>query len=125
MSDYEKPIFRKPVSQASPVPAREARAEALKFDDQKPDLSLVPAKAKYGIAKAMMYGAKKYGRNNYIKGMDWSRMIAAAERHLTEFNDGEDFDKESGLNHLYHAAACLAILIEFYESGVGNDDRIK
>lgn len=97
----------------------------LKFDGDKADLSLLPKSAKEGISKAFMYGAKKYGRYNYLKGMDWTRLIAAADRHMSAFNDGEDCDDESKLNHLYHAGACVMMLIEFYEKELGNDNRYK
>jgi hypothetical protein len=44
---------------------------------------------------------------------------------LSAFNDGQDKDDESGLNHLYHAGACIAMLIEYYEKNLGNDNRYK
>ena len=62
----------------------------IKYDKNKADLSLLPKSAKYGIAKAFMYGAEKYGRYNYLEGMDWSRLIAAPDR-----------DWETNLNQLY------------------------
>jgi hypothetical protein len=72
-----------------------------------------------------MYGAKKYGRYNYLNGMEWTRLIAALDRHVSAFNDGENCDQESGLNHLYHAGACVMMLIEFYEKNLGTDNRYK
>ena len=36
---------------------------------------------------------------------------------------GEDDDKESGLNHLAHATANLAMLIDLQMLGKGKDDR--
>lgn len=98
---------------------------AVKSDHSKPDMSLIPRAAKVGIALAMMDGEKKYGRYNYLEGMDWSRLIGAADRHLSAFNDGEDDASDSKLNHLYHAAANLCMLIEYHEKGIGNDNRNK
>ena len=98
---------------------------AVKSDQSKPDMSLIPRAAKVGIALAMMDGEKKYGRYNYLEGMDWSRLIGAADRHLSAFNDGENDASDSNLNHLYHAAANLCMLIEYYEKGIGNDNRNK
>lgn len=97
----------------------------VKFDKDKVDLALLPRKAKEGIARAFMDGERKYGRYNYRNGMKWSRLLAAADRHLTAFNDGEDDASDSKLNHLYHAGANIMMLIEYYEYGLGEDDRRK
>ena len=97
----------------------------VKNDNSKPDLALIPKSAKEGIARAFMDGEKKYGRYNYLKGMDWSRLLSAADRHLSAFNDGEDCAEDSTLNHLYHAGANICMLIEYYEKGLGNDNRFK
>lgn len=101
------------------------KAEGTKFDAGKPDLSLLPRKAKEGIALAFMDGEKKYGRYNYRSGMNWTRILSAADRHLTAFADGEDDAPDSKLNHLYHAGANIMMLIEYYEYGLGEDDRRK
>lgn len=97
----------------------------IKHDQGKPDLSLLPAYAKEGIARAFMDGEQKYGRYNYLKGMQWTRLLAAADRHLTAFNRGEDAAEDSKLNHLYHAGACIMILIEYYHRNLGEDNRFK
>lgn len=44
-------------------------------------------------------------------------------RHLWAWWSLEDRDPESGLNHLDHAAACLAMLIETRRRYTGKDDR--
>lgn len=98
-------------------------AEGVKYDNGKPKLSMVSYESIAGEAKAMTYGASKYTKNNYKNGMDWSRLIDAAMRHLCAFNDGETFDPESGLNHLYHCKANLGMLIYYYERKLGKDDR--
>lgn len=97
----------------------------VKHDQEKPDLALLPKEALDGIARAFMVGEKKYGRYNYLKGMEWTRLISALMRHVTAFNSGEDFDKESGLNHIYHAGACVMMLIAYYENNLGKDNRYK
>jgi hypothetical protein len=97
--------------------------EGVKNDQGKVPLSILSAESLMAEARAFEYGAKKYARNNYKKGMDWSRIIDAAMRHIVAFNNREDFDDESKLNHLWHAKACLAMLIYYYENKVGVDDR--
>lgn len=97
----------------------------IKHDNGKPDLSLLPPYAKERIALAFMDGERKYGRYNYLKGMEWSRLLAAIDRHLTAFTRGENCAADSGLNHLWHAGAGIMMLIEYFERNIGNDNRYK
>lgn len=95
----------------------------VKFDEGKVQLSILSKESLEAEARVFEYGAKKYSKNNYKLGMDWSRLLDAALRHIINFNNKEDFDQESNLNHLWHAKACLAMLIYYYENKVGKDDR--
>lgn len=97
--------------------------KGVKHDQGKPRLSLLSKESLIAEARAFEYGAIKYDKNNYKKGMEWSRVLDAALRHITAFNAKQDMDTESGLNHLWHAKACLAMLIYYYENKVGTDDR--
>jgi hypothetical protein len=97
--------------------------EALKFDNNKPGMDLLPVEAKKAIAEVFDFGAKKYARHNWRAGFDYSRLIAACERHLDAFNDGEDNDPESGKSHLAHAGCCLMMLLESVIKGYGTDNR--
>lgn len=96
---------------------------AHKKDEGKPPLSLIPRVALDAEAKVFGFGAKKYGRHNFKAGMDWSRVIDASLRHITAFADGEDLDPESGLSHIAHARASLAMLMYYVETKAGKDDR--
>lgn len=102
-----------------------SKQEGIKHDNGKADLSLLPYSGLIGVSKALMDGEKKYGRYNYLNGMDWHRLIGAALRHIHQFNNGEDCADDSGLNHLYHAGANILMLIEYYERQIGNDTRYK
>ena len=104
-----------------------APIEAIKKDEDKPRMDLLPPKALEGIAKIMTYGATKYANHNYKlgKGLDWNRPFAAALRHLNSWNDGEDNDKETGQSHLYHAGCCIMMLIDLVDSKIGKDTRFK
>ena len=97
----------------------------LKFDQEKPDLSLLPREFLDEVAKAMMHGEKKYGRYNYTNGLAWSRVIAACLRHVTAFAAGEDNDSESGVSHLGHAGACILMLVVYFKRSIGTDNREK
>lgn len=87
----------------------------LKHDTGKGDLSIVPEALDYAAARALTFGASKYGRNNYKGGIDYTRVLAAALRHLKSWNEREDNDPESDLSHLDHAIACMAMLA-YYET---------
>ena len=96
-----------------------------KNDSDKPDLSLVPRVAIEQIAKALMYGERKYNRHNYLKGFNSNRLIAATLRHVLAWQDGEDCDPESGLSHLAHALAGLSMLLDCQRVGTLTDGRFK
>lgn len=102
-----------------PVPQK----QGVKFDQNKPPVSLIPSNALIEESKILAYGAKKYDKHNWRKGMDWSRLIDATFRHLLAFSDGEDIDPESGLSHLAHARCSLGFLIEYQAKSLGTDDR--
>lgn len=104
---------------------RPAKLEAKKFDSGKPPLSLISRTALEEEAKVMSYGVGKYGTHNWRQGMDFSRLMDAALRHIYAFADGEDKDKETGLSHLAHARCCLAFLLEYEGKKIGKDDRFK
>lgn len=100
-------------------------AEALKYDGEKPRMELLPTAPMVEIAKVLTFGAKKYAAHNWRGGFDYSRLVGAAMRHLTAFNDGEDLDPESGLSHIAHLGCCTMFLLEQIEKGTGTDDRYK
>jgi len=55
-------------------------------------------------------GAEKYDDDNWRKGYSWRLSYGALKRHLRLFWTGENFDDESGLHHLAHAAwHCMAL----------------
>ena len=98
---------------------------AVKHDQDKLPLHLLSTEALNQTAAVLKFGAQKYAEHNWRKGFVWSRPLAAAMRHLTAFNDGEDRDPESGLSHLAHAACCIMFLLEFQKTHPHLDDRYK
>jgi len=97
----------------------------VKHDQGKPDLSLVPTIALELEARALMFGEGKYGRYNYTQGFEVSRLLAAALRHILAYRDNQDHDPESGIHHLGHARACLAMLLHCEQLGTLRDNRYK
>jgi hypothetical protein len=92
-------------------------AGGTKHDNGKPDLSLLPFKALEDVARVMMFGAKKYGRDNWKLGFDEQRLVSAALRHLGAHTEGVELDEESGQSHLAHAACNLLFLIWLKKNG--------
>lgn len=107
------------------MPNNNKEKEALKYDTGKPAFDLLPWSAIEEVAAVMTYGAGKYDRHNWRKGFEYSRLYAAAFRHLVASIEGTDDDPESGLDHLAHACCCILFLLEHKHEGYGNDDRIK
>jgi hypothetical protein len=101
------------------------QGNALKFDQHKLPLHLLSTEAMNQTAAVLAFGAEKYAAHNWRAGFTWSRPLAAAMRHITAFNDGEDKDPESGLSHLAHAACCIMFLLEFEKTHQHLDDRYK
>lgn len=97
----------------------------IKHDQGKAPISLIPVEAITGEAEVFAFGAQKYGRHNFRKGMDHSRVLDAALRHILAIVNGEDTDPESGKPHWAHARCCLAMYAFYQQRGVGNDDRFK
>lgn len=88
-------------------------------------LHLWPTTATALGSMALLDGECKYGRSNYRAiGARASIYYDAAMRHLSKWFEGEEVDTDSGLPHLAHALACLAILVDAQAAGKLNDDRM-
>lgn len=100
--------------------------KAVKHDNAKDRMEFIPALALRYVSKAFTHGAEKYGKFNYLKGMEWSRLIGAAHRHINATELRIDYDsgeKGSGLLHTAHAVASLMMLLEYQLREIGEDDR--
>jgi len=97
--------------------------EALRYNEGKNRLDLVPPILQEEVGKVMTFGAQKYEPYNWAKGMKWSKCIASAKRHLAAVERGEDFDPESGLLHLAHLGCNIAFLLYYMKHHPELDDR--
>lgn len=98
-------------------------ADAKKFDEGKTPWELLPMDALEEVAKVLQFGATKYDAYNWTKGMDHSRLVGAACRHLLrEWWCGRKTDEETGLSHLAHAACCILFLLAYELRGLGTED---
>lgn len=93
---------------------------------QKPaQFSYIPFDALAEVSKVYQYGAKKYARDNWKKGYNWSLNFDAMMRHMWAFWEGEDLDPESGCSHVGHAAWHALTLLWFIKNYKEGDDRAK
>lgn len=109
--------------------------KAVKFDGNKPQFYLLPIRAMGELTKDATYGAHKYSVGNWKNGggMEFTRLLNAAKRHMDKFVSGESYDKEElilkmypeGIHHLAMAAWSLLILCEYDMTGFGIDDRAE
>jgi dUTP pyrophosphatase len=95
-------------------------------DEGKPRLSLIPKSATWAAAEAFTYGANKHSAYSWKQGSHTvTQMLDKALRHITLFQDGIDYDKESSLLHLGHALADIAICVDLFTNYSHLDDRFK
>jgi hypothetical protein len=108
------------------MPEREGRImRGDKFNKGKPRMSLLPGAALKAVAMVYNYGEQKYDTHNWAKGIPFSELIDATERHINDFKEGENLDKESNLHHLAHAVFGLMCILWFmYRNRRDLDDRL-
>ncbi len=76
-------------------------------------------------ALGLLDGALKYGRSNWrAVGIRASIYYDAVDRHMSAWFEGEDIDPDSGLPHLAHALASLAIIVDAIAGDRFRDDRM-
>lgn len=76
-------------------------------------LNLIPPLFVQMIALVLAFGAKKYAKNNWLRGMSVDTVLESVKRHIQEFEEGHEYDKESMLPVLAHAACGIMFLIWF------------
>lgn len=71
--------------------------------------SLIPPRLLTQVADIFMFGANKYGKDNW-KEVPIQKFEASFERHWSAYKVGVDRDNESDLYHICHAIANLFII---------------
>jgi hypothetical protein len=98
---------------------------AIKNDNGKPRMTLIPVEFLVGLGRALTFGSKEYGDHNFRKGLSLTRLLDAAERHMKMEIVGVEKDSKSGLPHWTHAAASLAMYAFCKKWFPELDDRFK
>lgn len=86
-----------------PAPYPEAsQNQGMRFNEGKPQWSLIDFKSLEPMVRVLEFGAKKYARDNWKKGLDKNQILESMMRHVVALMDGEVNDSESGLPHIGH-----------------------
>lgn len=88
-------------------------------------LALVPVGPLLKLARHYHQGAKKYSKDNWRGGYEWSKSYEALMRHALAFWDGEDIDEETGSPHMAAVAFHAFALLEYMDTHPEFDDRYK
>ena len=83
---------------------------------------LVPPEALWQLAEHYGKGCAKYADRNWEKGYKWGLSVAAMQRHIYQWLQGESIDKETGSHHLIAAAWHCFALVTYELRGLGTDD---
>ncbi len=94
-----------------------------RFDEGKVRHDLIPAWAMERLAEVYTYGAQKYDDDNWLKGMDWSKVQGPLERHYNKWKRGSIRDTESNCYHLAQVAWNAIALMIYQEFKLGRDTR--
>jgi hypothetical protein len=100
----------------------------VKHSQGKPPLGIIPYEAEEAEGLAFLDGKNKYGLWNYLGGGEQVGAIeisSAVKRHIGAWLRGEECAPDSGVHHLGHARAGLAMLIKLQAEGILHDDRYK
>lgn len=116
-----------PVVENTVTTQTKEETKGLRYNKDKIPLDLISEEFENQLAKVLAFGKIKYSAHNWRKGLPWSETLASAKRHISSFNDPakSDYDEETGIHHLAHAACNLMFLLEFVQTHPELDDRYK
>ena len=98
--------------------------EGRKDDSGKLRYDLMPPDALAELARVYTVGAARYGEGNWLKGISYSRIYAALERHIQAWRSGIALDQDDQLHHLAHAGWNCFTLMAYEMRGMTEfDDR--
>jgi hypothetical protein len=98
-------------------PVTSERGDDKRLDAGKPDgFWLLPWRPLTALAHVYSIGARKYSPRGWERGMEWSRILDPAMRHLGKWLAGERYDKVDGQHHLASVVWAMFALMEYEET---------
>lgn len=92
--------------------------------DENIPFEILPWRVVMETALGMMEGGRKYGRHNYrAVGVRATVYYDATMRHLADFIEGTNIDKDSGLSHLTKGLSSTQVILDCLVMGNWIDDR--
>jgi hypothetical protein len=86
---------------------------ALRYNEWKPEWTLVDFDSLEPMVRVLEFGAKKYARDNWKKPMDRKKILDSLMRHLVRLMADEETDSESKLPHIGHIL-CNAMFYSYH-----------
>lgn len=99
--------------------------KGLRFNAGKPPVSMMleAKNAVNGCSEVLQFGASKYARGNWHKGLKHTEIVDSMLRHISSYLAGEDNDEESKLPHVDHILCNALFLAEMFRTHPELDDR--
>lgn len=95
--------------------------KATRYNEGKPKWSLVDFKSLEPLVRVLEFGAVKYGKFNWQKGLPEEEILESLSRHLFELMSGNEFDEETGVSHIGHIMANA--MFYAYQKRNGKENR--
>jgi hypothetical protein len=83
----------------------EAHEKALRYNEGKPEWSLIDFPSLEPLIEVLKYGSQKYATDNWKKEMPEKEILNSMMRHMVAILSGEIVDKESQKPHIGHIMA--------------------
>ena len=95
--------------------------------NQKMGFDFIPMAALIMLSGGMQDGVPKYGKYNWLGDtakIELTTYINATMRHLLLYSAGEDYARDSGRHHLFHAVCSPVVYYDAEMAGQAIDDRV-
>lgn len=98
---------------------------AIRFNEGKVQWSLMDMDALEPMIRVLEFGAKKYSKYNWKKGLPVTQILDSLLRHIQAIMRKEDIDEESKLPHVGHILANAMFLSYTLKNKPEMDDRLQ
>lgn len=93
------------------------------MEGKRANMALIPPQLLEILAEHYQSGADKYAPNNWLEGMDFSKIYNSMQRHAMAFWRGEEIDPETNSPHLAAVAWNALTLLWYTDHNPEHDDR--